>query len=282
MIKAMISRLISNHYQVVDENGKFYEASIYGKMRLSDKLKAGDFVEIELNQDKYYIKKVYPRSSDLIRPKIANVDQVMIIVPIKEPDFAENLLNYFIWMMETKQLSLCICLSKWDLASQEDEKYQLVYQQFYPTIKYSKYQNNRAEILSLLKNKITILCGNSGVGKSSLINFLDQNHQIKTQEISKALNRGKHTTRHYQLYYIDHAAIFDAPGFSAIDFKNIDLNYIARYSKFFDFLECQYNDCLHYQEPNCEVKTYYSQNKELNFIYQSYLKLYQIKKGVKK
>ena len=127
-------------------------------------------------------------------------------------------------------------------------------------------------IISLLKDKLSVLAGQSGVGKSSIINRIDSQYELKTQEISKVLGRGKHTTRHNELYNIGGGWIADTPGFSSLDFKHVDKLELAQsVPDFKPYLTCRFRNCLHQSEPNCGVKEALMQGKIFQQRYDHYL-----------
>ncbi len=215
----------------------------------------GDKVEIDL--DKKIITNILERKNLLVRPPLANVDQVVIITSAKKPDFQDNLLDKMITLLEYNKIEPIICFTKLDLCNKQEIKQIKQIMKYYKKIGYKVLTNkNLRKIKKIFKNKLTVFAGQSGAGKSTLINKLDKNLKLKTNEISKALNRGKHTTRHVELFSIYNGMVADTPGFSSFDLKEIpkmEFQNLFREIKKFKNL-CTYQDCSHINEKECNIK----------------------------
>lgn len=272
-MQGKIIKILSNQYTVYD-NGKRVTALAMGKLRLGVKPLVGDNVEYDLINDKYCIDKIYSRENVLYRPAISNVDQAMIVMSAKQPDFSPVLVDRLIFLISYYHIEPLIVVSKMDLTEENDLVYKYI----------ADYKNSGYKIILVgrncqiddlkqaLKGKVTVLAGQSGVGKSSLLNRLDKNFALHTQEISKALNRGKHTTRHTELYEVCDGWLADTPGFSSLDFSGIDCRKLAERIKDFKVdNSCKFNDCRHLNEPGCAIKEAVAQGKISKIRYQNYI-----------
>ena len=215
MSQGRIIKALSGFYYVEDGD-KIIQCRARGKFR-KDEIKplVGDYVEYQDN----YIMKLLPRKNFLIRPPICNVDQALIVSSCKEPDFSSMLLDKFLLVVEHLQIEPIIVISKIDLGDKEVKKYIADYRKAgYRVYEISSKDNvGIMELKTVFKDKITVITGQSGVGKSSLLNALDINLNLETNIISKSLGRGKHTTRHVELIKMYDGYIGDTPGFSSID-----------------------------------------------------------------
>lgn len=272
------------YYVHVVESG-VYECKAKGVFR-KEKIKplVGDNVEIEvLNEDpkEGNIVKILPRKNELIRPAVANIDQALVVFAVAKPDPHFNLLDRFLVMMETKELPVVLCFNKSDIADDAlIEKLRQVYEPTgYPLIFTSaREDDNIEEVKNVLRGKTTAIAGPSGVGKSSIINLLQPEANMETGDISRKIERGKHTTRHSELFPIDEESyIMDTPGFSSLyvnDFEKEELKYY-----FPEFAEyegrCRFNGCDHVHEPGCAVKEAVEEKKIHEIRYQDYIEMYE-------
>lgn len=266
-----VIKLISNKWTVqVEEH--YYECSSIGKFKyLKVSPLVGDVVEIDINNK--VITKIYPRKNELVRPPIANVDQAIILTSCKEPDFSSNLLDKMLVIIEYNNVKPIICFTKYDLLKDTKEIDKII--NYYKKVGYEVYINSDVEgIKSVFKGKITVLTGQTGVGKSSLLNSLKKDLNLPTGEISKALGRGRHTTRHVELLEIEDGLVADTPGFSSLDFIGMDKNDIK--DNFVEFYEnqdkCKYKDCLHLKEDGCYIKKMVEEGKIRSTRYDNYKK----------
>ena len=266
-----VIKLISNKW-TVDIEGHLYECSSIGKFKyLKLSPKVGDLVEVDI--DNNIIKKIMPRKNELIRPPISNIDQAIILVSCKEPSFSSNLLDKMLVVIEYNNVKPVICFTKYDLLSDTSEIDEII--SYYKQIGYEVYINSNLDsIKSILSNKISVLTGQTGVGKSSLLNHLKADLNLATNEISKALGRGKHTTRHVELLSIEDGLVADTPGFSSLDFIGMNKNDIK--DNFVEFFKnqdkCKYKDCLHIKEDGCYIKELVEEGKIRITRYDNYKK----------
>ena len=270
-MEGIIIKNESNNYTVRTNKG-INICKPRGKFRL-DKITplVGDKVIIDdINN---YLLEIKPRKNSLIRPQIANVDIALIVTSVKEPNFDSNLLDKLLTIISYNNIEPIICLTKTDLLNEEEEKNIKEIFNYHQSIGYIVVTNNDIkEIKKLITGKIVVFAGQSGAGKSSLLNKLDKNLNLETNEISKALGRGKHTTRCTTLYDIDSSLVADTPGFSSVDFRGMTKIDIRDNMKdMFDNLHnCKYKDCMHIKEDDCEVKRLVEQNKILLSRYNNY------------
>ena len=254
-MEGIIIKNESNNYTVRTNKGVNI-CKPRGKFRL-DKITplVGDKVVIDdINN---YILEIKSRKNYLIRPPIANVDIALIVTSVKEPDFDSNLLDKLLTIISYNNITPIICLTKVDLLNKDEEKEIKKIFKYYQNIGYTVVANNDIkEIRKLISGKIVVFAGQSGAGKSSLLNKLDKTLNLETNEISKALGRGKHTTRCITLYEIDSSLVADTPGFSSVDFRGMTkIDIRDNMKEMFDNLHnCKYKDCMHIKEDDCEVK----------------------------
>ncbi len=281
MSKGLVIRLIAGEYKVYDLDKKLIiNAKPRGVMRIkSSAPKVGDYVDYTLiNENSGIIEKIEERRNDLIRPYISNIDQAFVIFSVKEPDLNLNLLDKFLVTLEYNNITPIIVFNKWDLLNNEEIKTTKEIISYYESIGYKTIITSCNELVlndlkDYIKNKISVFTGQSGVGKSSLLNLIDPNLSIETNEISLALGRGKHTTRHVELLQIEDGWVADTPGFGTIDFEGMEKIDLAQ--NFIEFFKhsscCKYNGCLHINEPACKVKELVNENVILKSRYDNYL-----------
>ncbi len=266
-----IIKLISNRWTVESE-GKTFECSSIGKFRYQKVSPlVGDIVEFDEKDN--VIKKILPRKNELIRPPIANIDQALILVSCAQPNFSSNLLDKMLVVIEYNNVKPVICFTKYDLLRDTKEIDEVII--YYKSIGYNVYINDDVDnIKKILSDKVSVLTGQTGVGKSSLLNKLKTDLNLATGEISKALGRGRHTTRHVELLKIGNGLVADTPGFSSLDFIGMDKNHIK--DNFVEFYanqdKCKYKDCVHLKEDGCYIKELVSNGKIRNTRYENYKK----------
>lgn len=270
-MEGIIIKNISNDYVVLCKNGE-YTCKPRGKFR-NDKIipLVGDTVVID--PDNKYILGIKPRKNKLIRPSVANIDQALIVTSVKEPDFSTNLLDKLLVVITYNNIEPVICLTKLDLLNDSELIEIKKYIKYYESIGYKVILNtDKKELKEILKDKLTVITGQSGAGKSTLLNTLDKNLELKTNEISKALGRGKHTTRHVELYHIYDGLVVDTPGFSAIDLSDIpNIGIRDNMKEMYDNLDdCKYRDCMHIKEDGCAVKKKVETGEILQSRYNNY------------
>ena len=265
-----IIKNISNDYTIESDN-KLYICKPCGKLRIKNITPlVGDFVEFDEKNN--YLLNILPRKNELIRPSIANVDYGVIVQSVKDPDLDLVLLDKSLTIISYNNITPIIYFSKLDLLNNEELEKINTYISYYQQIGYL-VSTTPVDLLSIIKEKTVVLTGQSGAGKSTLLNTIDPNLNLKTAEISYALGRGKHTTRHTELFHTHNTFIVDTPGFSKIDF--IGMSNIAirdNMKEMFDNLEyCKYQDCMHISEDGCHVIELVNNNKILKSRYQNYL-----------
>lgn len=270
-MEGIIIKNQSNDYTVRTKNG-IYVCKPRGKFR-QDKVTplVGDSVIIDdINK---YLLEIKPRKNSLIRPSIANVDIAIIVTSVKKPNFDSNLLDKLLTIISYNNITPIICLTKIDLLDKKEIKELEEIMSYYQNIGYEVVRNTDIkQIKEIIKGKTVVIAGQSGAGKSSLLNRLDKTLALQTNEISKALGRGKHTTRCVTLYEIEGGLIADTPGFSSVDFRGMtNLDIRDNMKEMFDNLEnCKYRDCMHIKEDDCEVKRLVANNKILLSRYDNY------------
>ncbi len=260
-MKGQIRKALSGFYYVYSE-GKLYQTRARGNFR---KLKisplVGDEVVFEsTNQTDGYILEMLPRKNELVRPALANVDQAVIVTSLVEPNFSYNLLDRFLVTLAHQSIEPIIYLTKVDLFDEEkkiDEIEHIYGSIGYKVIVAKETSEAIDELEELFSDKLTVFMGQSGAGKSTLLNQILPELQLKTGEISDALGRGKHTTRHVELLEIAGGLVADTPGFSAIDFLSIEAVELPR--EFPEFVarldQCRFRECQHLNEPDCAIKS---------------------------
>ena len=305
MKKGFIKKMISNQYTLIDlESNEEVIAFARGKLRfmkLDEKSsfnkqvtmktkrevktiqvspKVGDYVTYDDEEDTIIIHEILPRLNDLERPDVANVDQVLLVFSAIRPDFSFNLLDKFLIIMNQDNLKPIIIVSKIDLIDIEKLESLKTDLNYYEKMGYEVYYVNSKQRIGIdtlthvFDHKITVLAGQTGVGKSTLLNALMPELKLKTQEISEALGRGKHTTRHTELYYIHGGYIVDTPGFSKIEFTIYKPEELKQYYADFELLQdrCKFKSkCLHLSEPGCEVKRELAEHHILKSRYDNYV-----------
>lgn len=270
-MEGRIIKNISNDYVVKIDN-ELYTCKPRGKFRISNLTPlVGDIVEIDNNNN--YIIDIKKRKNSLIRPSVSNIDKAIIVTSVK-PKLDTNLLDKLLVLTMYNNIEPVICFTKLDLLNLEELKEINSIINYYESIGYVTVKNTQIDkIKSILKNNLSVFVGQSGAGKSSLLNKLDSKLELKTNEISKALGRGKHTTRHVELFEVCEGLVVDTPGFSSLDLSslsNIDIR--DNMKEMFDNLDkCKYRDCMHYKEDGCYVKSLVDDNVILKSRYDNYI-----------
>lgn len=272
------------YYVHVAESG-IYECKAKGIFRLENqKPLVGDNVLIDVLSESDMegnITKILPRKSELLRPAVANVDQVLLVFAVTKPKPNINLLDRMLVRMERDDIPSVICFNKCDLAKEEDiERLRQIYDKTDYSVRFitTKSEADVDQIRDLLSGKTTAFAGPSGVGKSTLINQLSSEIQMETGEISKKIGRGKHTTRHAQLISLDeHSYLVDTPGFTSLTIEDFEIEELAHCFPEFSSFEpqCRFRGCSHLSEPDCAVRTALDEGLISQSRYLSYSLLYK-------
>lgn len=264
MPEGKIIKALAGFFYVLTDEKKVIQCrgrGVFRKKKVSPLV--GDEVLFQADNDQEgYILEIKERKNELVRPPIANVDQAILIFSAVEPDFSTALLDRFLVLIEFNRIRPIICVSKMDLINEKEKERILNYGRDYEKSGYhvlftsSATEDGVEKLLPLLEGEISVFAGQSGVGKSSLLNVLKPELKLETNDISTHLGRGKHTTRHVELIEIGAGLVADTPGFSSLEFMELeieDLNYcfpeIEKASE-----SCKFRGCMHMQEPKCAVK----------------------------
>lgn len=280
-MNAVVYKSTGSWYSVKAEDGKFYNARIKGKFRIdaissSNPIAVGDIVEIEHENERegsVTITEIYERRNSINRQSpshkrqhhiiAANIDQSLLIATLKEPRTSQGFIDRFLVSSEAYHVPSIIVFNKADLYKDKEEKIFKEWKDMYEAIGYKvilssmKEGKGVDEIRSLLKGKITLLSGHSGVGKSSFINIIYPELQLKTQEVSGWSGKGLHTTTFAEMFDLpDGGQIIDTPGVREFGIVDISKQELSHYYPEMRALinDCQFNNCLHINEPGCAVK----------------------------
>lgn len=284
-MQGKIIKGIAGFYYVHDGNDRVYECKAKGIFR-NQKIKplVGDDVKITVldeTEGTGNITDILPRRNALIRPAVANVDQALIIFAGSEPEPNLNLLDRFLIMMECQDVPVTICFNKLDLIDGEREKeLRFIYEAAgYPVHFTSVLEDEGVEAIhALITGKTTVLAGPSGVGKSSITNRLQPEANMATGKVSEKIKRGKHTTRHSELFFIEKDTyMMDTPGFSSLYLEDMEAgelkNYFPEFSRYQE--DCRFLGCQHVGEPVCGVKEALAQGLIGESRYANYVALYK-------
>lgn len=284
-MKGKIIKGIAGFYYVHDGRSKIYECKAKGVFRNRNiKPLVGDDVEFMVLDEKEgtgNIDAILPRKNKLIRPAVSNVDQAVVVFAVTEPLPNLNLLDRFLVMMERQEIPVIICFNKIDLSGgKEIEELRAIYGPAGYTLHFiSTYEAAGLEKLhELIAGKTTVLAGPSGVGKSSITNFLQPEARMETGVVSEKIKRGKHTTRHSELFFVENGTyMMDTPGFSSMYIEDLEPNELKDYFPEFSEYEedCRFLGCIHVGEKVCGVKTAVADGKISRSRYDNYLLLYQ-------
>lgn len=288
-MQGKIIKGIAGFYYVHVAGTGIFECKAKGIFRKENiKPLVGDNVEIEVLDAKERtgnIVKILERKNALIRPAVANIDQALVIFAAAKPQPNLNLLNRFLITMEQKGIETIICFNKQDLVQEEElERLREIFTLAgYQVLTASaRRKEGIDDIRRVLEGRTTTVAGPSGVGKSSLINLLSPEEDMETGVLSEKIGRGKHTTRHSQLLYIDKDTyIMDTPGFSSLYLTGLGQEELKLYFREFEAYEpfCRFQGCSHIHEPDCGVKTALAEGKISAIRYEDYVMLYEKLKG---
>jgi len=279
MAQGQIRKALSGYYYV-EQDGELIQCRGRGVFRnRGESPLVGDIVDFtKEGESDGYVMKIHPRKNELVRPPIANIDQAILVFSVKEPSFNTILLDRFLVVLESFHIEPIICLTKMDLLTDEELVAIQPYIKDYENIGYeviTTYKDDASlleRIQPMLEGKMTVLAGQSGVGKSTLLNTLIPALNLKTGIISQSLGRGKHTTRHVELIEVCGGLLADTPGFSSFDFDTIEKEELTTcFPEFSRISEgCKFRGCLHIREPKCAVKSALETGEIKDYRYEHY------------
>lgn len=284
-MRGKIVKGIAGFYYIWCEDENLYECRAKGSFRKEGiKPLVGDDVSVQvLDWEKKFgnLEEILPRRNELLRPAVANVDQAMIVFAMANPVPNLNLLDRFLVMMEWQGVETVICFSKQDIVSGEEESaFRQIYEKCSNRVLTISNTENMGieEVRECLCGKTTVLAGPSGVGKSSLLNRLYPEAGSETGSVSEKIGRGRHTTRHSQLYSLGKGTfLFDTPGFSSLKPPAVDKQELRQY--FTEFLpyegQCRYAGCSHIHEPGCALQEALSMGEIGRSRYENYVQIYE-------
>ena len=269
-MQGRISCIDTSIHKVLLENNTILDCKTRGKLRNMDiSPVVGDFVIVDT--DKQVIEKVLKRKNYLERPLISNIDKLLIVMSTAIPSFSSYLIDKFLIIAKSNNIEPIIVITKTDMISFKEKIDVKKYIKYYRKIGIKTYMNKDVlKIKKEFKGSVVALCGQTGAGKSSLLNRIDASLSLKTGEVSLSLGRGKHTTRLVELLEVNQGLIADTPGFSSLEIK-IPKNDIKKYYPEFN-IQCKYKSCNHIKEDGCKVIELVNKNKIPKWRYDNYLK----------
>lgn len=269
MLKGMIVKNISDTY-TVKENKNLYECKARGKFRNKGLTPlVGDIVEFDPEQN--YILDIMERKNELARPSVSNIDVALIISSVKKPDLSLYLLDKQITSVVLEKIEPVLCFTKLDLLNKKELKEIKKIMKYYKKLGYAVFTNWQVKkILKYLKGKTVVLTGQTGAGKSSLLNLISPSLNLKTGEISEALGRGRHTTRHTEFFLVKDVLIADTPGFSSLDINKHTKEEIRDTFLEFKKYTCEFKNCMHDKEQNCAVREACEKGEIMKSRYENY------------
>lgn len=282
-MQGKIVKGIAGFYYVDVIGSGVYECKAKGIFRKEKKKPlVGDYAVIDvIDEEKKTgnLIEICPRKNTLIRPAVANVDQALVIFAVSKPNPNLGLLDRFLVTMARQGLPTVICFNKLDL-KEECEDLRRIYEKSGCRVIFTSTKTNEGieDVKKLLSGKTTTVAGPSGVGKSSMINLLYPHAEMEIGEVSQKIERGKHTTRHSELFRIEKETyLIDTPGFSSMYLENLEANELKNYFPEFEPYEqsCRFLGCVHAKEPDCAVKMAVSDGEISKERYDSYLGLYE-------
>ncbi len=290
ILEGLLLKSIGGFYYVECE-GKIYECRARGKFR-KDEISpfAGDRVQIELiSEDKGTVVKILPRKNSIIRPPLANLDQLIIVTSVQDPLPNTFIIDKLIAIAEQKEITPILIITKTDLSSPDrlSDIYQKAGFEVICTSNLQADLQTTERIKELLKDKISAFTGNTGVGKSSLLNTIDTSLLLETAQISQKLGRGRHTTRQTELYKLEFGGyIADTPGFSTVELEKYEVIFKDQlqycFSDFAPYInKCKFTDCSHTVESGCAVLEAVEKGEISSSRHKSYVALYEQAKTMK-
>lgn len=283
-MQGKIIKGIAGFYYIHEPEHGIYACKAKGIFR-NEKIKplVGDLVEFEVTHEgdkEGNIVKILPRKNALIRPAVANVDQAMIVFAVAKPMPNLNMLDRFLILMDMQHVETIICFNKTDVSQQEEiDRLGQIYSNCGSTILFTSVEKNEGidTVRDILQNKTTVMAGPSGVGKSSMMNILKPEAAMETGDISRKIQRGRHTTRHSELFHLEgRTYVMDTPGFTSLYINDIDADELKHYFAEFEPYEgyCRFNGCVHINEPDCAVKKALQNGEISRSRYDNYVTFY--------
>jgi len=296
--EGIVVKSTGSWYQVRTNDQEIISCRIVGKFRLDGKkltnpVAVGDKVQFVIQSDEAgLIKKILPRQNYIVRQSprkkhflhllASNIDQAIIFMTIVQPNLKQGFIDRFLLMTEPHNIPACIVFNKSDLYSEDDLRMYEYLKEIYEKIGYPVLLTSSVtgqgipELKALLKDKITLVSGQSGVGKSTALNSLQPNLDIKTKDISEYSGKGQHTTTFAEMHLLDNGGSFiDTPGIKTLAFSNLEPMDVAHnFREFFESSkDCKFHDCMHRDEPKCAVKEAIEEGKISELRYINYLKI---------
>lgn len=282
-MKGTIYKGIGGFYYIMTENNEIIECKARGRFRKEHITPMiGDNVEIDVKNGKGYIIDIYPRRSSLIRPAVANIDMIVVVAAAASPEPSTSVIDRMLVNAEINRIEPVVCINKSDLADCS-ELIALYEGAGYKTLSVSAETGDGIEELkSAIKGKIAAFAGVSGVGKSSLLTIITGS-SLETGTVSDKISRGRHTTRHVELFRTENGYVLDTPGFSSIDSEDITCEELSDcFPEMRDVSgKCRFRGCAHINEPECAVKELVQSGRMAKSRYDSYMELYEIQRSKK-
>lgn len=290
-VQGRIMKSLGGFYYVSDpqRRGELIECRARGVFRQQNiKPCVGDWVQVELTpQGKGYVLQVQPRKNSLVRPPLANLDQLVLVVSIADPAPNAFVLDKLIAIAEYQQIEPVVVITKCDLA--DPAEFAEIYRRAGFVVLQTKTLEHQGieEVMEVLRDKTSAFCGNSGAGKSTLLNAIDPRLSLDTGDISQKLGRGRHTTRHVELYELPQGGfVADTPGFSAVDLEKFQIILKDELADCFREMrqyegKCRFRGCSHTKEAGCAVLEAVKNGEIAQSRHQSYLALYEQAKNIK-
>ena len=281
MSTGRIIRSLSGFYEVQTAEGMVTCRARGSLRRTGETPLTGDLVEISVEKGKGMVEKILPRRNQFVRPAVANVDALVVFAANVNPVTEPFLIDRVAAIAGDQEVEVILCINKCDLDPAEDLTRIYRHAGFQVICASAETGAGVEELRDLIRGKLVAFTGNSGVGKSSILNRLSPELNLPVGEVSEKLGRGRHTTRHVELYYLgEDTYVADTPGFSSFDTDQMDVmlkeNLQYAFPDFGPYIgKCQFHDCSHRKEPGCAVTAALAEGEIEESRYDSYLKLYE-------
>ena len=295
-MNGVIIKSTGSWYIVKSDTGNLFECRLIGRFRnenikSTNPIVVGDNVKIQKRNDNFVITELYDRKNAIIRKSVnlskqthviaANIDQAILMITLDSPVTTTNFIDRYLVSANAFGVDVVLLFNKLDLHNEKSRFNHKILVSIYSKIGYkcistSVTQGDLSQIKNIMKSKINLISGHSGVGKSTLINSLQDGLDIPTNDISDSYNQGQHTTTFSELYELDFgASLIDTPGIRGFGLVEIKKNEIANYfPEFFNLKgNCKFNNCIHLNEPNCEIKRAVKDGQIAESRYLSYLSM---------